>query len=127
MDKLVVDSSAWIEYFKNVERGILIKKYLDTHEIATTALCVAEITAKFLREDLPVEAALDLIRARGTIISVDYALGEQAGKMYVELRKKKPKISLSDTITICTAKNNNAKVLAYDNDFTVIPEAIVLK
>lgn len=126
MTKYVIDSSAWIEYFKGTPEGQNVKKYFEANELFTTSLCVAEITAKFLREGLPVEAALLAIRSQSTIISLDFPIGSEAGKLYFELRKKKPKIALSDAFSLIVAKNINAKVLTFDNDFRGSPEAIVL-
>ncbi len=126
MDRLIVDSSAWIEYFKGGEKGLAVKKYIDGHELLTSSLSISEIIASFLRNNLPLDAALAFLKVKSSIISIDFSIAENAGKLYHDLRKKNGKISLSDTICLEIAKKHNAKIITFDNDFREIPEAIVL-
>ncbi|MBI5003183.1 PIN domain-containing protein [Candidatus Woesearchaeota archaeon] len=126
MDKLVVDSSAWIEYFKGGTKGNTVKKYVDTHILFTSGFCIGEITATFLRYDMPLDVALSFLKVKGTVVLIDFSIAENAGRLYHELRKKNGKISLSDAVTLAIAKKIGAKILTFDNDFRGIPEAIVL-
>lgn len=126
MDKLVVDSSAWIEYFKGEVKGTAVKKHIDSHELFTSGFCVGEIVVTFLRNNLPLDVALSFLKIRSNIVPVDFSIAENAGKLYHELRKKNGKISLSDTISLAIAKKLNAKILTFDNDFQGMKEAIVL-
>ncbi len=126
MTKLVIDSSAWIEYLAGTHRGEKIKEYFEKAELFTSAVCVAEITAKVLKEGLSAEIVLAAIRARSSVLSVDFQIGSEAGKKYAVLRKKKPKIALSDAISLVFAEKINAKVLTFDRDFEGLPQTIVL-
>ncbi len=126
MDKLIIDSSAWIEYFKGGTKGNIVKKYVDAHTIFTSGLCIGEITATFLRNNMPLDVALSFLKIKGAIVPIDFSIAESAGKLYYELRKKNGKISLSDAVSLAIAKKMNAKVLTFDNDFQGLPEAIVL-
>jgi len=127
MDKLVVDSSAWIEYMDGSIEGEKVRDNFKEKQLFTPANCVAEIIARALRTGISVDLVKTVLNAQSTIVSIDFEISCQGGILYTELRKQKPKISLSDALTLATAKKINAQVLTFDNDFQGIPEAIVLK
>ncbi|MBI4918954.1 PIN domain-containing protein [archaeon] len=126
MTRLVIDSSAWIEYLKGSKSADKLNEYFETGELFTTSVCVSEIIAKVLREGLSSNIALQAIRSMSSIISVDAEIGIDAGKIYFELRKTKPKIALSDAITISAAKKLSAKIITFNRDFDGLSQAMVL-
>ncbi|MEK6868417.1 MAG: PIN domain-containing protein [Nanoarchaeota archaeon] len=126
MDKLIVDSSAWIEYLDGSPEGEKVRKYFKEKQLFTPANCVGEIIARAIRTGISVELVKTVLNAQSTIISIDFEIGYQGGILYTELRKQKPKISLSDALTLAIAKKLNAKILTFDNDFQGLAEAIVL-
>lgn len=126
MDKIVVDASAWVEYLAGSQKGEKVKKYFEDNELYTPAVSVSEVIAKLLREGFSEELAIFAIPARSQIVSTDFGIASDAGKIYHSLRKKRDKISLSDAICLSTAKKISGKVLTFDTDFRGLPEAIVL-
>ena len=126
MDKLIVDSSAWIEYLDGSPEGEKVRKYFKEKQLFTSTNCVAEIIARALRTGISTELIKTVLNSQSTIINIDFDTGYQAGILYTELRKEKPKISLSDAMTLAIAKKIEAKVLTFDNDFRGLAEAIVL-
>lgn len=127
MGKLIVDASAWVEYLSGTEKGEKVKKYFEKNELYTPAISVSEVIAKMLREGFSEEIAILAMPARSQIVSTNFEIASDAGKIYYTLRKKRDKISLSDAICLSTAKKLSGKVLTFDNDFQGISEAIVLK
>ncbi|HIH42834.1 TPA: type II toxin-antitoxin system VapC family toxin [Candidatus Woesearchaeota archaeon] len=125
MAKYLIDSSAWIEYLAGSKRAEPLKKYFEEGELFTSPVCVAEIIAKVAKEGLSVENAKNSIHTHSSIFAFDFNTAVDAGTTYAELRKIKPKIALSDAITIVLARNIKAKILTFDNDFRNIQEAIV--
>ncbi|MBI2136367.1 PIN domain-containing protein [Candidatus Woesearchaeota archaeon] len=125
MAKYIIDSSAWVEYLAGRKRAEPLKKYFEEGGLFTTPVCVAEIIAKVAKEGLSVENAKNSIHAHSAILAFDFSTAVEAGTTYAELRKTKPKIALSDAITIVLARNIKAKILTFDNDFRNIQEAIV--
>ncbi len=126
MDKLVVDSSAWIEYLDGSPEGEKVRKYFKERQLFTPTNCVAEIIARAIRSGISIELVKTVLNAQSTIVSIDFEIGCHGGILYTELRKQKPKISLSDAITLAVTKKLEAKILTFDNDFGGISEAIVL-
>lgn len=126
MDKLIIDASAWVEYLTGSQKGEKVRKYFEEYELYTSTVSVSEVIAKMLREGFSEEIAILAIPARSQIVPIDFGIASDAGKAYYILRKKKDKISLSDTICLSTARKISGKVLTFDNDFRGIAEAIVL-
>ena len=126
MDKLIVDSSAWIEYLDGSPEGEKVRKYFKEKQLFTSTNCVAEIIARALRTGISIELIKTVLNVQSTIVNIDFDTGYQAGIIYTELRKQKPKISLSDAMTLAIAKKIEAKILTFDNDFRGLAEAIVL-
>lgn len=126
MDKLLVDSSAWIEYLDGSPEGEEVRKYFKEKQLFTSTNCVAEIIARALRTGISIELVKTVLKAQSIIISIDFESGCQGGIIYTDLRKQKPKISLSDAVTIAVARKIEAKILTFDNDFQGVAEAIVL-
>jgi len=126
MTKFIIDSSAWIEYLNGSERGDKLKKYFERNELFTTSVCVAEVIAKVIREGHSTNIAEKAIHSNSTIINIDFLLAVEAGKTYITLRKTKPKIALSNAISLVVAQKISGKVITFDKDFANLPEAIVL-
>ncbi len=126
MTKLVIDSAAWVEYLQGSLRAEKLKKYFENSELFTTSITVAEVVAKALKKGLSEEIVVDAIQSMSTILPVDFALGAEAGKVYAELRKTRPKIALADAFTLCAARKISAKVVTFDNDFHGLSDAIVI-
>ena len=127
MSRVIVDSSAWIEYLSGSQKGKSTQSYIDSNELYTTSLCVAEIAAKAKRENYPLETALQALQSLSKIITIDFEMAKEAGALYVDLRRNKPKISLSDAITVVAAHKKDAKILTFDRDFEKLPQTILLK
>lgn len=126
MDKLVVDSSAWIEYLDGSAAGERVREYFKDKQLYTPANCVAEMIVRASKTGISLDVVKMILCARSTIISIDFDLSCEGGLLYSTLRKQKPKIALSDTLTIAVARKLSAKILTFDNDFRGLPEAIVL-
>jgi len=47
---IVLDSYAWIEYFLGSDTGRTVREYLNTEEVVTPSIVLAEIARKYLRD-----------------------------------------------------------------------------
>ncbi len=126
MNKLVIDSSAWIEYFSGTEKGKKVKELIGTNEIFTTSISIAEICSKFKRSKMNPTQAFEIILSNSKIIDTNKELSFNAGILHAEIRLSKPKFSLSDAYAVVAARGLNAKVVTSDYDFKGLKEAIFL-
>lgn len=131
---VVVDTHAWIEYFRGTAKGEAVKKHLlSARNIYTPSIVLAEIARKYLREGLARDAVgerLRLITNISTIIPIDAELALEAGEAYLELLKHsrklklKQKPSLNDAIVLATARRVGAKVITGDQHFKNLRETL---
>src|SRR5467141_1307829 len=107
----VIDSYAWIEYFKASPEGGKAKGFIGGEGSATPLIVVAEISRKLLRE---VEAGketkderrrhLEFIRSSIQIIHIDFDRAAEAGEIDVEMKKKARRWGLVDSMILTLAR-----------------------
>ena len=128
MSKILIDSSAWIEYFAGTQKGAAVQKALRNEPtIYITGFIAAEVCAKFLRDQQPVEGAVQALRSLTQVMNFDLSLGEVAAKLYVSRRKNHNKFGLADAHVLAVARSVGAKVITCDLDFEGLPDSFVIK
>ena len=81
--RFVIDSYAWIEYFRGTESGGRAKNYIESKEGATSGISVAELKEKYLREGWRYfNPDLLFITSVTTIIPVDKEVAVSAGSKF---------------------------------------------
>ena len=132
--KYVIDSYAWIEYFKASKCGEVAMKYIESENSATPTIVVSEISRKLLREiELGNETRegrlkrLEFVRATTRIVDLDFEIAAEAGKTDVDMKKKVKGWGLADSIVLCTARKAKGKVITGDEHFRGLDEVIFIK
>jgi len=130
----VIDSYAWIEYFKASTEGERARKFIEEEGSATPTIVVAEVSRKLLRE---VEAGketedqrtrhIEFIRASSQILDLTFDVAIIAGKNAVEMKKKVAGWGLADSIVLVHAREANARVVTGDEHFRKVKEAHFIK
>src|SRR3989338_5656414 len=67
----LIDSYAWVEYYTGSKKGIKIKEIIETKNIATPILAIAELSDKFARENNDFNELFQFINSRSTIIPLN--------------------------------------------------------
>ena len=130
----VIDSHAWIEYFKASPEGEIARSYVEGEGSATPSIVVAEVSRKLLRE---VEAGketmdqrtrhIEFIRASSQILNLTFDIATIAGENAVEMRKKVSGWGLADSIVLTHAREAGVRVVTGDEHFRKVKEAIFIK
>ena len=68
-----------------------------------------------------------MIKVTARMVNADLEIAELTAEIYVDQRRKKGKFGLVDAQIIATARTCNAKVITYNNDFSGLSEAVILK
>jgi len=113
----LLDTSAWVEYFKGSEKGRKVKLILAELPTYTSALTFAEISKWFADNHLPIEIGIKQIKINSIVLSIEEKVLIESGKRYALLRALKPKIGLIDTIIYVTARLHNLTLVTGDYDF----------
>jgi predicted nucleic acid-binding protein len=132
--KYVIDSYAWIEYFKASKYGEVALKYIEGANSATPTIVVSELSSFLLKEiEIGNETQegrlkrLEFVRATSRIIDLDFEIAAEAGKTDVNMKKKVKGWGLADSIVLCTARKAKGKVVTGDEHFRELEEAIFIK
>jgi len=130
----VIDSYAWIEYFRASPEGARARGFIEAEGAATPVVVVAEVSRKLLREvESGKETAeqrrlhLEFIRSASQILSLDFDLAVEAGAVDVEMKKKVRGWALADSVVLTMARSGGASVVTGDEHFRGLGEALMIK
>ena len=123
----VIDSYAWIEYFRGTEQGKKAQSYVESESAATSVLTLAELKEKYLREKwASFDEDLSFITARTSLTQVDRQTALLAGEINHKRKTAQKGWGMADSIILATARSASAKVVTGDKHFTGLPDAILL-
>jgi len=121
---LIVDSFAWIEFFKGTSRGQKVYGLLENskNRLYTTTGNYYELYYRLTQEcgQLKREEALAYIRHKTTLLEITEVIARSAG----ELRLAEG-LSAIDAFTLAAARINNGKVVTGDKDFDRFKDEII--
>lgn len=119
LDKILVDTSAWIEFFRKKEPWYsAISGLMDDKRICCSGVILAELI-----QGAKSEKELEILRDFRHVFeflgeSVD--LWQSAGEMSNTLHRKGKSVGLSDCYLAATAKAYKVKILTLDKHFDVL-------
>ena len=127
MIRVLIDSSAWIEYLFGTPQGEKVKHIIeDKNSICYTPNIVrTEVISKLIRTGHDTEKAIQTIKQLSIPPIEEPEYFFEAGKKHAELRKSNKNISAADAIIITIAEKNNLKVLTKDSHFKGINTLLI--
>ncbi|MBI2579602.1 MAG: PIN domain-containing protein [Candidatus Aenigmarchaeota archaeon] len=127
-DDYILDSYAWIEFFKGETQGEKIKALVDEpkNQIYTNAVNIAEIMSITLREKRDTAKAMESIISNSKIIRVDGEFAKEAGELHAEMKSNNRNFSYGDAFALLTARKLDAKIVTGDPDFRGIKNVIMI-
>jgi hypothetical protein len=123
LDKVLVDTSAWIEFFRKKEPWYsAISGLIDDKRICCSGIILAE-----LMQGAKAEKELEVLRDFRHVFefleeSVD--LCQAAGELSNTLQRKGKSVGLSDCYLAASAKAHKVKILTLDKHFDIIKGAV---
>lgn len=122
MTSYIIDTWAWMEYFRGSDIGTRAKPQIENSNNITPTIVLAEMSQKFKqlgRSDLPEK--LRFIRQRSMILPLDESIALLAG----EIRANVPVqgMGLVDCILLAASRLYSAKVVTGDPHFRGLAEA----
>lgn len=123
----VIDSYAWIEYFRGTESGRRARRSVESETAATSALSLAEMKEKYLREKWQTfEEDIAFITSKTSVANVDRETALLASALNYERKAKVKNWGMADSIILATARVVSAKVVTGDRHFEGLPEVIIV-
>ena len=120
---VLIDSWAWIEYFKGSPLATKAKEIIESSKkILLSTINISEIY-HFLLKNKPADAEklMEFVLKSSFVIPLDSSIALKAAKI-----KYDNKIGLADAIVIATAEENNATILTGDDDFKGMKNVIYI-
>lgn len=124
--KILVDTSAWIEYFTGSKEGEIVNNYILNEEIITSIISLLELSYKSDKEGWNIKDYLNFIKIKSQIIGIKESSIIEFGKVYNSSRKKESSFGFADAILLQTAKDEEATILTKDNHFKIFEDVILL-
>ena len=86
----IIDTYAWIEYFKGSKQGLVLKNLLDAGEdkFITMECCLAELNGHSLREKIDFKEAYKIVKSNSIILPVLRSAWLEAASIKHELRRR---------------------------------------
>jgi predicted nucleic acid-binding protein len=130
----IIDTYAWIEYFKASRTGEAAKEYIESERAITPTIVVAEISRKLLKDiGLGNEtregrlSRLEFIRATSRVVELDFETAVEAGETNEALRDQAKGWGLADSIILCIVRSLNGKVVTGDEHFRDLDDVVFIK
>ena len=123
----VIDSYAWIEYFRGSASGEKARPFIEKGSSATVSITLAELQEKYLREKWSTFAPdLKFITTKSSVVPIDREISVSGGRINYENKKKIKNWGMADSIILATARVFSAKVVTGDPHFKGIKETIMI-
>lgn len=121
MDRVLVDTSAWIEFFRKKEPWhSAVLSLMDHGRICCIGVIIAELL-QGAKSEKELSVLRDFIHVF-EFLPEDVCLWDKAGELSYRLRKAGKSVGLSDCFIATTASINGAELLTNDRHFEVIRE-----
>jgi len=117
--RFIIDSYAWIEYFKASEKGTKAKKIIDKeqNELFTLDVCLAEIKFWAMTENQDFKELKKILLSNSVIAESFSNDWLDAAETKFEKRKKHKNFGLVDAMLMVKQKQLNAKIVTGDTHF----------
>ena len=113
----LIDSYAWIEYFKGTEKGEIAGNFIENNSSITPSMVIAELTEKYKKENKEFEEDFNFILSQTKIINLDTEIAQSAGRINFENKKKIKNWGMADSIILAAAEKANVKIITGDKHF----------
>lgn len=114
---MLLDTSAWIEFFIGSDKGRRVKEVLSIAECYTSIVSLAEVTNWALKEKRDTKFLINAIGQLSTVIKLDEDITVMAGQLNFERKKTNKKWGMIDSFILATAMIYNLTILAKDPDY----------
>ena len=124
----IIDTYAWIEYFKGSRQGFVLKKLLEDskNKFITIECCLSELKGFCLKQDINFNKFYNIIKRNSIILPVMRDLWIKAAKVRFELRKKIKNFGLIDSILVAKQQEFKCKIVSGDPHFKNLKSIIYL-
>ena len=120
----LIDSSAWIEYFKGNQNYSFLDNLINTNAICTNEIILAELLPSIIHRK-EVKLAEILNNLQNYLLNIDWQ--EIRKLQLLNLKHGNNNIGISDIIIVQNCIQNELKIIAHDKHFEMMAKYIPLE
>jgi predicted nucleic acid-binding protein len=126
--EMLLDTSAWVEFFMNTEKRETVWNTLKTKECFTSLITLAELSNWCWKNNLKdqIEPYIEGIKTNSRVLGLDEEILLNAGKLNYERKKIVKGWGLADSLLLSTAQVYGLGILTKDFDFRDLPDVEIL-
>jgi predicted nucleic acid-binding protein len=122
---MLLDTSAWIEYFLATESGNKVKEILKNNSF-TSVLTAGELVNWCFKNNLRYEKYLEEIKLYSKMLELNEKIAITAGRLNFERKKVIKNWGMADSIILSTSIIYNLTILTKDNHFQDLSNVILI-
>ena len=123
---MMLDSSAWIEFFIESNKGDIVRHHLRDHSCYTSIVSIAEISNWALKQNRDGRELIKYARELSQILDLTEKIAFLAGELNFQRKKIEKNWGMLDSFILATAQTYNLKVLTKDSQFKDLQTAELL-
>ncbi|MDE1870910.1 MAG: PIN domain-containing protein [Candidatus Micrarchaeota archaeon] len=108
---LLLDTSAWIEFFNGSKKGQRVKEMLRSNVCYTSIVTVAEVTNWALKEGRNINYLLNTIEQLSSVIKLDKEISSLAGRFVYEGKRAGKTLGVLNPFILATGTIYGLKIL----------------
>ncbi len=114
---IILDTSAWIEFFIKSKKGELVKEILKKGECYTSIVSISEISNWALRENKDGKEITEFVIKTTEIININNEISFLAGELSYKRKQKVKNWGMLDSFILATALIYSFTILTKDSHF----------
>jgi predicted nucleic acid-binding protein len=123
---LLIDTSAWIEFFLKNKKGERVKHYLKTESCYTSIVSIAEISNWASRQKLDGGELVGYVIELTQVAGLNLKIAFLAGELNFQRKKIEKDWGMMDSFILATARIYNLKILTKDSQFRDLLDVEIL-
>lgn len=123
---MLLDTSAWIEYFLATEKGDNVKEILKNEDAFTSVITTGELVNWRLKNNLPYEKYLKEIKLYSRMIELNEKIAILAGQLNFERKKLIKNWGMADSIVLSTSIIYDLRIITKDSHFKNLPNVLLI-
>ena len=125
---MLLDTSAWVEFFQGTERSKKVESVLKTEENFTSIVSIAEIVNWCLRNDIRdlITVYTEGIKKGSRILGLSEAASSAAGELNFDRKKTVKNWGMLDSFIVATSLLYDLRILTKDSQFKDLPNVEML-
>ena len=123
---MLLDTSAWIEFFIKSEKGTLVKSLLESEKCCTSIVTLAEISNWAMKEKLDGKELIKFVFNLTKTLELSSDISFLAGELNFQRKKIERNWGMLDSFILATAQVYDLKILTKDSHFKDLPNVELL-